>query len=76
MTIPVSGPDITSVICGNSTTINDDSQDHEPNTGGDFHRTENKFNLKYLAVDADCQRVITHFPVAFDSKVLDDCEGE
>jgi hypothetical protein len=47
--IPVSSADVASVISWNATAVNNDSQDHESHAGGDFHYTENKFDLTRLA---------------------------
>ena len=34
-------------------TVDDNSQDHKSNAGGDFHYAENKFNLTRLAANTD-----------------------
>ncbi len=51
--IPVLGTNVTSGIGGDTATVNNNSQDHEANTGGDFHCAEHKFNLARLATDID-----------------------
>lgn len=51
--IPVFGTNVTSGIGGYTATVNNNSQDHEPNTGDDFHCAEHKFNLARLATDPD-----------------------
>ena len=51
--IPVSGTDVTSMIGRHTATVDDNSQDHKSNAGGDFHDAENKFNLTRLAANTD-----------------------
>jgi len=51
--IPVSETDVTSVIGWYTATIDDNSQDHESNAGGDFHYAEDKLDLARLAGDTD-----------------------
>jgi hypothetical protein len=53
ISIPVFGTNVTSVIGGYPATVNNNSQDHEANTGYDFHCAEHKFNLARLATDTD-----------------------
>ena len=43
--IPVSGTNVTSVIGWDTATVDDYSENHKTNAGGDFHDTENKFDL-------------------------------
>ena len=43
--IPVFGTNVASSIGWYTTTINDNTQDHESNTTEDFHHAENKFDL-------------------------------
>jgi len=50
MIIPVSGTDIPSVIGGNTATVDDYTQNHETNAGGDLHYAENEFDLYQLVM--------------------------
>lgn len=34
-------------------TVDDDSQDHESNAGGDFHHAEHEFDLAWLAANSN-----------------------
>jgi hypothetical protein len=58
--IPVFGTNVTSGIGGYTATVNNNSQDHEPDTSDDFHCAEHKFNLS----------------IASYTKVLDDNQSE
>ena len=58
-------------------TVNDNSQDHKSNAGGDFHYAENKFDLTRLAANTEIvHEWVTYLSVASDSKDLDDGESE
>lgn len=60
--IPVSGTDVTSIIGWYTATVDDNSQDHESNAGGDFHYAENKFDLARLAANID-RPLSCHLPL-------------
>jgi hypothetical protein len=59
-----------------TTTVDNNSQDHESNTTCDFHYAKNKFDLTQLAADTDRPWVIAYLSIASDSKELDDYKGE
>lgn len=45
MILPVSCTNVASVIGGDATAVDDDSQDHEAYAGGDLHYAEDEFDL-------------------------------
>jgi len=58
-------------------TVDDNSQDHKSNAGGDFHYAENKFDLTRLAANTEIvHEWVTYLSIASDSKDLDDGESE
>jgi hypothetical protein len=75
--IPVFGTNVTSVIGGYTATVNNNSQDHEANTGDDFHCAEHKFNLARLATAlTGLEGSFNYLSIASDTKVLDDDQSE
>ena len=51
--IPVFGANVTSMIGWDTSTVDNYSENHKTNAGGDFHDTEHKFDLARLAVNID-----------------------
>lgn len=43
--MPVSSANVTSVVSRNTTTVDDDSENHETDTSDDLHHTEYEFDL-------------------------------
>lgn len=74
--IPVFGTNVTSVIGWDTATVDDYSENHKTNAGGDFHDTENKFDLVWLAANTACLQIVTDLSVTPDSKNLDDSESK
>lgn len=73
--IPVSGTDITSIVGWYAATVDDDPQDHESNTCDDLHEAENELDLASFS-DENHDHLVTYLPIASDSKILDDGQGE
>lgn len=54
MFLPVFCANVASVIGGNATAVDDDSENHETKTGGDLNDTDNEFDL---AVSLDTEEL-------------------
>lgn len=47
--VPVLGANVASGVSRDATAVDDDSENHETETGGDLDDTDNEFNLLKLA---------------------------
>jgi hypothetical protein len=74
--MPIPGTDVSSVVSWYTATVDNNSENHESNTGGDFHHAENEFDLLPLAAKTDMSAGITNLAITLDAKELNSSKGE